>query len=139
MNAATDTAPATAELAPVPAPRGNCPKCEGKGYLFFTTATNAHVAATSACGKCAGSGWISPLPFKGQFALTGWGGKAKFPCTVIGETARRYRITVEVPTPVAGRLKTLHPGQSILIPKYAVEHPEGHPHKGKFEPPSSKQ
>ena len=49
-----------------------------------------------------------------------WAGRQEKPCRVIGETATKYRIEVDVPTGLPPGLTILLPGQTRLVPKRAV-------------------
>lgn len=61
------------------------------------------------------------FPRKGYLYIETFAGQSRSPVTVIGETAKRYRITVETRTKLAGRHRWLEPGPSALVPKYAVD------------------
>jgi hypothetical protein len=50
--------------------------------------------------------------------LENWAGHREYPCRIIGERGRRYRIEVDAPTKLPGVV--LKPGQSRLVPKSAV-------------------
>lgn len=52
--------------------------------------------------------------------LDGWAGRVTQPVKVIGETPKRYRITAEKKIHLAGRCRTLSPGETALVPKYTV-------------------
>lgn len=54
--------------------------------------------------------------------LQSWAGFTKQEIVVVGETAKRYRITTASKKPVrlAGRLRYLQPGEVALVPKTAV-------------------
>lgn len=50
-----------------------------------------------------------------------YAGYREYPCQVIKETPKRYRIAVDTPTRLAGRNRTLLPGDTALVPKHAVK------------------
>ncbi len=58
----------------------------------------------------------------GWLHLDGWEGRTKQPVKVVGETPKRYRITPEGETPVrlAGRSRSVSPGETSLVPKYSI-------------------
>lgn len=53
-------------------------------------------------------------------AVQSWAGIQHKPCRVIGETPERYRIDVNVPTALPPGYHMLQPGETKLVPKYAV-------------------
>lgn len=50
----------------------------------------------------------------------GWGGRTETEVKVIGETPKRYRIEAITRTKLAGRERWIGPGETALVPKYAV-------------------
>jgi hypothetical protein len=52
--------------------------------------------------------------------LDGWTGRYRTPCIIVGETPKRYRIQAIERMALAGRNRWLDPGQTALVPKYAV-------------------
>jgi hypothetical protein len=56
--------------------------------------------------------------------LDGWSGRRTEVAIVVGETATRYRVRAVHTIKLAGRRRYLHPGQTALVPKYAVEIPD---------------
>jgi len=42
------------------------------------------------------------------------------PCRVVGETPKRYRVTVDQPTGIPPGFSLLMPGMTQLVPKHAV-------------------
>lgn len=52
--------------------------------------------------------------------LDGWEGRTKQPVFVIGETKARYRIGCDQTTRLAGRCRKIEPGETVLVPKYAI-------------------
>lgn len=50
--------------------------------------------------------------------VNSWAGRQEYPCIVIGETAKRYRIQVAAPTKLPAVL--LKPGESYLVPKHSI-------------------
>lgn len=61
-------------------------------------------------------------PCAGKLCLDGWHGRSYEAVVVTGETPERYRITAPPNTVVrlAGRSRTLAPGQVALVPKHAI-------------------
>lgn len=53
--------------------------------------------------------------------LQGWEGYTETPIEVVGETPKRYRIKSDVRVKLAGRYRWLRPGETVLVPKYAVK------------------
>ena len=49
-----------------------------------------------------------------------WAGRKEQACIVVGETPKRYRIACAVPITLPPRFKTLHPGETALVPKYSI-------------------
>jgi hypothetical protein len=56
--------------------------------------------------------------------LSGWGGVGAYPCVVIGETPRKYRILAGARIKLAGRKRWLEAGQATLVPKHAIRFAE---------------
>jgi hypothetical protein len=56
----------------------------------------------------------------GYLHLNGWGGVTSRKVEVIGETSKRLRIRAITETKLAGRCRWLKPGETALVPKYAV-------------------
>jgi hypothetical protein len=56
--------------------------------------------------------------------LTGWEGCSESPVSVVGETPKRYRITADQRTKLAGRNRWLAPGERVLVPKNAIKFTE---------------
>jgi hypothetical protein len=58
----------------------------------------------------------------GWLHLDGWEGRTKQPVKVVGQTPKRYRIKPEgdIPVRLAGRSRSVRPGETVLVPKYAV-------------------
>lgn len=56
----------------------------------------------------------------GYLGLSGWAGDRWRKVEVIGETPKRYRIRAIEKTKLAGRNRWIHPGETALVPKYAV-------------------
>ena len=52
--------------------------------------------------------------------VNSFAGRREYPCRVVGETPKRYRIMVNNPTPLPPRFSLLLPGQIKLVPKSAV-------------------
>lgn len=52
--------------------------------------------------------------------IDSWAGREEKPCRVIGETPKRYRIVVDVPTSLPPKFSVLMPGKPKLVPKRAV-------------------
>jgi|GEM_PF-3593410 len=69
-------------------------------------------------------------PQTGLLVLDGWAGLRKHPVLILGETPKRYRIACVDDTPVrlAGHHRWLRPGQTALVPKYAVQLAPLHDH-----------
>ncbi len=55
--------------------------------------------------------------------LNGWAGRREYPCAIVGETPKRYRIRATVTIPLPSR--TLAVGEATLVPKAAVRRFEG--------------
>lgn len=54
-----------------------------------------------------------------------WAGHREYPVTIVGETPKKWRVRVEA---VAFRMpnrREVHPGDVVLVPKYAVTTGEG--------------
>ncbi len=64
----------------------------------------------------------------------GWGQVHKTEVEIIGQTPRKYRIRAIVRTKIGGRYRWIEPGDTVLVPKYAIwiDHKEGIPgiHEG---------
>lgn len=63
----------------------------------------------------------SPALAKGKAAFVcvdSWAGRREFPCRVVGETPKRFRIEVDTPTKLPGA--DLCPGESRLVPKSSI-------------------
>ena len=58
---------------------------------------------------------------KAVVCIDSWAGRQEKPCRVVGETPKRYRIEVDVPTTLPPRFSTLFPGKTKLVPKRAVK------------------
>lgn len=58
---------------------------------------------------------------RGFVCINSWAGREEKPCLIIGETRKRYRIKVEQPTALPPKWKILHPGETKLVPKWAVK------------------
>jgi hypothetical protein len=53
--------------------------------------------------------------------IIGWHGRIDFPVRIVGETPARYRVTpIEGPITLPNR-RVLHPGDSALVPKTAIQ------------------
>ncbi len=52
--------------------------------------------------------------------VNSYAGRQEHPCRVVGETPKRYRITVDKPTALPPKFSILAPGQTKLVPKHAV-------------------
>lgn len=52
--------------------------------------------------------------------VNSFAGRREYPCMVIAETPKRYRITSAIPLALPPGLKLMMPGQSALVPKTAV-------------------
>jgi hypothetical protein len=50
--------------------------------------------------------------------VNSWAGRIEYPCRIVGETPKRWRIEVDMPVKLP-RL-VLHPGEVRLVPKSAV-------------------
>lgn len=60
-------------------------------------------------------------PVDGLLWLNGWGGITKTKVTVIGETPKRYRITVDERTKLAGRCRFIDENSDpVLVPKRSI-------------------
>lgn len=59
-------------------------------------------------------------PRYGWLQLDGWAGRTQHKVEVVGETDKRYRIKAITLTKLAGRMRWLRPGDTVLIPKHAV-------------------
>jgi hypothetical protein len=56
----------------------------------------------------------------GHLALDGFGGSSEQTVEVVGQTPRRLRIRAITSTRLAGRNRILQPGETTLVPTYAV-------------------
>ena len=56
----------------------------------------------------------------GYLQLDGWAGRTQQVVEIVGETAQKIRIRAITQTRLAGRRSDLQPGQTALVPKYAV-------------------
>ena len=56
----------------------------------------------------------------GELCLQSWAGFRKTRVEIVGETPKRYRIRALKPTQLAGRYRSILPGQMALVPKRAV-------------------
>lgn len=59
-------------------------------------------------------------PRDAYICTDGWEGRTEQFVLVVGETPKRYRIMATQGTKLAGRSRWLKPGQTALVPKYAV-------------------
>lgn len=57
---------------------------------------------------------------RGKLWLNGWHGLTGQEVEVLGETPKRIRIRALEETRLAGRNRVLYPGETALVPKYAV-------------------
>lgn len=57
------------------------------------------------------------FPAKARVCFDGWAGRRSIPCTVIGETPKRYRVIYEAA--LSGNYGG-DKGETRLVPKYAV-------------------
>jgi hypothetical protein len=57
----------------------------------------------------------------GYLGLDGYAGRRYRKVEVVGETPKRYRIRAIERTKLAGRSRWLYPGETALVPKYAVQ------------------
>ena len=57
---------------------------------------------------------------RAKIVLDGWAGRTEQEVWVVGETAKRYRIEAIAKTGLAGRQRSLMPGEQALVPKHAV-------------------
>jgi hypothetical protein len=56
----------------------------------------------------------------GYLQLDGWHGRSQQRIEIIGQTPKRVRIRAITKTRLAGRRRSLMPGETTLVPKYAV-------------------
>ncbi|MGA7325447.1 MAG: hypothetical protein WBX25_13395 [Rhodomicrobium sp.] len=56
----------------------------------------------------------------GMLSIDGFHGRTETRVRVIGETLTRFRIQAIERTRVAGRTRYLEPGETVLVPKYAI-------------------
>lgn len=56
----------------------------------------------------------------GDLMLDGWAGARARQVEIVGETPQRYRIRAIERTKLAGRSRWINPGETALVPKYAV-------------------
>lgn len=56
----------------------------------------------------------------GWLVLDGWAGASRQRVEVMGATRTRYRIRAIEETRLAGRLRSLKPGESAFVPKRAI-------------------
>ena len=56
----------------------------------------------------------------GDLMLDGWAGVRARQVEIVGETPQRYRIRAIERTKLAGRQRWINPGETALVPKYAV-------------------
>ena len=63
---------------------------------------------------------VGPLVRRAVVCVNSWAGRQEHPCQVVGETPKRYRIVVDVPTALPPRFTVLMPGTEKLVPKYAI-------------------
>lgn len=56
----------------------------------------------------------------GYLQLDGWAGRRDHKVEVVGETPHKYRIRAIERTKLAGRQRWINPGETALVPKYAV-------------------
>jgi hypothetical protein len=56
----------------------------------------------------------------GELALSGYGGNTRTRVEIIGQTPKRLRIRAITRTKLGGRNRWLEPGESALVPTYAV-------------------
>ena len=61
------------------------------------------------------------IPCDGLLWLDGWHGRTSKRVRIVSETSERYRIKAITRTKLAGRNRYLHPGETALVPKYAVD------------------
>lgn len=60
------------------------------------------------------------FPRRGWLQLQGWHGRTQQEVVIVGHTAKRLRIRALKPTRLAGRRRTMLPGDTCLVPNYAV-------------------
>lgn len=58
-------------------------------------------------------------PREAVIRLNSWAGYQEVPCRVVGETPKRFRITVDRPTKLPGVI--LQPNTPHLVPKTAIK------------------
>lgn len=56
----------------------------------------------------------------GRLCVDSWAGRSETVVEVLEETRDRYRIRAIEATRLAGRWRTLQPGETVLVPKYAI-------------------
>ena len=52
--------------------------------------------------------------------VNSWAGKQEYPCVVVGETPKKYRISVDKPIALPPHFTLLIPGQTKLVPKHSI-------------------
>jgi len=57
---------------------------------------------------------------RGWLQLDGWQGRTQQEVEVVGETATKVRVRALTCTRLAGRRRSLEPGQTALVPRHAV-------------------
>ena len=58
----------------------------------------------------------------GYLQLDGWHGRTQQKVEIVSETPQKVRIRAITTTRLAGRRRSLLPGEMALVPKYAVRH-----------------
>ena len=66
-------------------------------------------------------------PPRGWMYLDGWAGRASYLVEVVGETPKRWRIKALTKVRLPGRERFLLPGETALVPRYAVRFTEQPP------------
>jgi len=63
-------------------------------------------------------------PPRGWMYLDGWAGRASYLAEVVGETPKRGQIKALTKVRLPGRERFLLPGETALVPRYAVRFTE---------------